>query len=129
MVCSLRLYILMSQINLRHNQRIFSISCAFFSFVNRLFINDFCCLVANIIHLSYPLQHIFGFDFSVTCSCSVSDFTVFQIKILLFFNISKIIGKFARGKKIIIKHSVMWFQVSFVYQSTHWFAFRVHWTT
>ena len=41
----------------------FSVSCAFFSSINYLFINDFCCSVANIIHLLHPQHHIFGFEF------------------------------------------------------------------
>ena len=40
----------------------FSVSCAFFSSINHLFINDFCCSVANIIHLSHPQHHIFCFE-------------------------------------------------------------------
>ena len=33
---------------------LFSVSCAFFSSINHLFINNFCCPVANIIHLLHP---------------------------------------------------------------------------
>ena len=47
----------------KQSTEIFSVSCAFFSSINHLFINDFCCSVANVIHLLYPQHHIFGFEF------------------------------------------------------------------
>lgn len=63
MVCSLSLYIQFHKKIKAQHTKIFSVSCAFFSFINHLFINDFCCSVANIIHLLHPQHHIFGFEF------------------------------------------------------------------
>ncbi len=62
--CSLRLYILTSQIKFRHSLRtFFSVRCAFFSVIYHLFINNFCCSVAKIIHFLHPQHHIFSLKF------------------------------------------------------------------
>ncbi len=54
MVCSLRLCIATWQTKLRHNLRFFSVSCALFLVVYYLFINNFRCSIANVIHLLHP---------------------------------------------------------------------------
>lgn len=60
MVCSLRLCIATWQIKIKAQPtEIFSVSCAFFSFINHLFINDFCCSVANNYRLYF--QNLFSY--------------------------------------------------------------------
>ena len=43
--------------------KFFSVSCAFFSFINHLFINDFCCSVANNYRLYF--QNLFSYRASL----------------------------------------------------------------
>lgn len=47
---------------------LFSVSCAFFSSINQLFINNFCCPVVNIIHLSHTQHHIYISCFKFFCN-------------------------------------------------------------
>ena len=39
---------------LRHSLRFFSVGCAFFSSINHLFINNFHCSIADVVHLLHP---------------------------------------------------------------------------
>ena len=63
MVCSLSLYIQFHKKIKAQHTKIFSVSCAFFSFINHLFINDFCCSVANNYRLYF--QNLFSYQASL----------------------------------------------------------------
>lgn len=67
MFCSLSLYIQFHKKIKAQPTEIFSVSCAFFSFINYLFINDFCYSVANNYRLYF--QNLFSYQ-SLICHCN-----------------------------------------------------------
>lgn len=69
----------------------FSVSCALFLVVYYLFINNFCCSAADIIHLSHPQHWVIRFQFFRNIFFFGNVFYQPRKKILsLFFDVSNI---------------------------------------